>query len=108
MNKLKTQLLMLGRDRGDTGTNEEQRQLIEVFFQVMAVYFTPAAIQSFTLDQLRAAYIYFGKICVEVHSLEAIMVDFGQLIHIRDIPRTKPVLAQKSSDNIVDIFSLKA
>lgn len=108
MNKLKTQLLMLGRDRGDTGSNEEQRQLIEVFFQVMAVYFTPAAIQSFTLDQLRAAYIYFGKICTEGVSLEAIMVDFGQLIHIRDIPRGKPVQKPVSSTSVVDIFSRKA
>ena len=108
MNKLKTQLLMLGRDRGDTGTNEEQRQLIEVFFQVLQVYLTHQAIASFSLEQLRLAYIKFGLMCIETSDLQVLVKDFALLIHLVAFPRALPEEKQVSSTSVVDIFSRKA
>lgn len=108
MNKLKTQLLMLGRDRGDTGSNEEQRQLIEVFFQVLQVYLTPAAIQSFSLDQLRLAYIKVAQLFNEFDDLKKITEEFGLLIHLTSYPRSGPPETPVSSTSVVDIFKRKA
>ena len=108
MNKLKTQLLMLGRDRGDTGSNEDQRQLIEIFFQVLQVFLTPAAIESFSLEQLRLAYIKLAQLFNEFDDLKKVTEEFGLLIHLTSYPRGKPQHPLVSSTTVVDIFTAKA
>lgn len=108
MNKLKTQLLMLGRDRGDTGEPEQQRAMIAAYVETLEVYLTPEGIETFTLDQLRAGYIEFVKLYATGIDQHELVKRFALCIHLRDSPRTTHAEATPSSTTVVDIFSRKA
>lgn len=108
MNKLKTQLLMLGRDRGDTGDNEQQRAMIAAYVETLEVYFTTEGIESFTLEQLRAGYIEFVKLYATGIDQDELVKRFALCIHLRDFPRAGHAEASPSSTTVVDIFSRKA
>lgn len=108
MNKLKTQLLMLGRDRGDTGDNEQQRAMIAAYVETLEVYFTTEGVESFTLEQLRAGYIEFVKLFATGIDQTELVKRFALCIHLRDFPRTAHAEAAPSSTAVVDIFSRKA
>lgn len=107
MEKLKTQLLMLGRDRGDTGDINAQRTLIEAYLAVLEVYLTPEGIESFTVDQLREGYIAFSKLFAEKLPKEELVHRFGLCLHIREFPRLGMPMRPPSSTTVVDIFSRK-
>lgn len=108
MNRLKTELLMLGRDRGDTGEPEQQRAMIAAYVETLEVYLTTEGIESFTLDQIRAGYIEFVKLYATGIDQDELVKRFALLIHLRDLPRAAHAEALPSSATIVDIFSRKA
>lgn len=108
MQKLKTEMLLLGRSRGDVGTNEEQRQLIDVFFLALQAYLTPSGIQTFTAEELRVVYIEFSKLCLTQKAMPDILDGLSRLIHLRSNARDKPLELGVSSSSVVDIFSRRS
>lgn len=108
MQKLKTELLLIGRSRGDSGSNEEQRQLIDVFFLALQAYLTPSGIQTFTAEELRVVYTEFGKLCMTKTSMPDILDGLSRLIHLQSNARDKPLELGVSSDSVVDIFSRRS
>lgn len=108
MDKLKVEMLMMGRDIGDTGDNETQRAWIEIFFEALKTYLTPEGIESFTALQLRVALIHFTKVFNTNEDMQEAINSLPALFHIREYPRDKPLQLPVSSDSVVDIFSARS
>jgi hypothetical protein len=108
VNKLKTELLMLGRSYGDTGDNATQRAWIDIFFEELQVFLTPEGIETFTVQDLRLALLEFTNLYIKNNDRAEAREGLGLLLHIKPYPRDKPLQIPLSSSSVVDIFRHKA
>lgn len=105
MERLKAELLMIGKDRGDTASTEIQRQWIGYYLASLEKYLTPEGIKAFTAEDLRIPYVeYMKTVAVTGSVLEAEEQLIG-FFHTRPFTRDKPLEVSVSSGSVVDIFS---
>lgn len=100
MEKLKAELRLLGQH--DTGTAENKSAITEAFFEVMLVFLTPAAIETFSGPELRALMVRMLK-DAEEDGYQAAVGNF--MSHLGVLPYRRPLPpAIHVSDNVVSIF----
>lgn len=108
MERLKAELLMIGKDRGDIGTTENHRTWINHYIEALQRFLTPEGIKSFTAEQLRDPYVEYIKAvisnCSREQSADLVILFF----HTRRIQRDKVLELPVSSDSVVDIFSRRS
>jgi hypothetical protein len=105
--RIKTELLMIGKEKGDTGTTAQQRQWIEYYMDALDQYLRPEGIQSFTAEQLRPPYEEFVKTYMVTGSLNEAREGVIQFFHTRRHLRDKPVNTAVNS-SVVDIFKKRS
>lgn len=108
MDRLKAELLLLGKDRGDTGTTEMQRQWIETFLESLGKYLTADGVKAFTAEDLRVPYVEYMKTVTDTCSLKAAEEELISYFHTRPFTRDKPLEVSVSSDSVIDIFSRRS
>lgn len=104
MERLKTELLMIGKDVGDIGTTEQQQRWIGHFFEGLRYSFTEEGLQTFSAEQLRPAYVAFVHGYGESRSLADAIEQVIYLFHPSD--KCRPIVQLKLPDalNVVSIF----
>lgn len=105
MERLKAELLLLARDRGDNGTTEEHRWGIDNYLAALSRYFSKEGVLSFTADDLRGPYVEFIKTVILTKSLEEAAQSVILHFHTRIFQRDKAPDVDVSSKSVVDIFS---
>lgn len=105
MDRLKAELLLIARDRGDLGTTDEHRQCIDKYLEALHCYLTPEGIKAFTAVQLRTPYVEFVKAVITNSGWEEASQCVIRFFHTRHHQRDKPPEVAVSSDSVVDIFS---
>lgn len=59
MEQLKVEMVKRAHEIGDTGTGEDHRLWVGMFLSQLQRWLTPAAIETFTADELRGPYVGF-------------------------------------------------
>lgn len=108
MERLKTELLLLARQRGDKGSTEEHRWGIENYMEALSFYFTREGVESFSAEELRHPYVEYINAIIKTRDVEEARKTLMQFFHTRPFVRdTKPEL-HVSSTSVVDIFSRRS
>jgi len=102
--RLKRELLMIGKDRGDTGSTEDQQICIDWFFEALQRYMTQEAIASFTADQLRLALIAFVNHINTHGDVEQSQRQVIYLLHPSAVFRKEVRCNPPQSANVVGMF----
>ena len=103
MEELKVELLKIGKDKGDTGDTDVQKEWINYFLDALLKYLTEEAIRSFTPYDIRALYIVWFKEYMKAGSFE----DAESLIlhHIELSMEPRAAVASKpTGTNVQSIF----
>lgn len=103
MERLKTELLLIGKEKGDTGTTEQQRTWINNYMDALDRYLRPEGIQSFTAGDLRGPYVEYMKTYLVTGSYEEAAQCVIQFFHTKRRMRDRPVNTPVNS-SVVDIF----
>lgn len=105
MERLKTELLMIGKEKGDTGTTAQQRKWIDYYLDALDQFMRPEGVKSFTAEQLRDPYVEFVKGYQVTNNLalasESLVLFFHAKRHMRD----KAPEVDVSSGSVIDIFA---
>ncbi|QBJ04518.1 hypothetical protein HOV23_gp055 [Pseudomonas phage Lana] len=104
MERIKTELLMIVKQKGDTGTTAQQRQWIDYYVEALDQFLRPEGIKAFTAEQLRDPYVEFVKGFLATGDLEEASKDVVLFFHTQRHMRDRPA-ADVSSGSVVDIFS---
>ena len=106
MEELKVELLKIGKDKGDTGGTEIQKEWIDNFLASVGRYLTPEGILSFTPYDIRALYILWLNKYLMTGSLA--LCDELVVSHLELSMEPRQVAASKpSGENVQSIFQRK-
>lgn len=108
MERLKAELILIARDRGDSGTTEDHRWGINNYLDTLRRYLTPEGIKSFTAEQLRDPYVEYIKAIITTGDQEEAAQCVIRFFHTRPFQRDKVQEVLVSSDSVVDIFSRRS
>lgn len=108
MEQLKTELLLIGKQRGDLGTTEEQKMWIDAFFEGLQLVLKDGALLSFTAEQLRPALIGFVAHFVSQGDLDLSIHQVVYLLHPSSTPRPVTRITATMPKNVTSIFQLRS
>lgn len=108
MERLKTELLMIGKLRGDSGTTEQQTRWIDNYMDALDRYLRPEGIKAFTAEQLRDPYVEYMKTIITTGDREEAAQCVIRFFHTKRHERDKLPEVLVSSDSVVDIFSRRS
>lgn len=107
MEELKVALLKIGKENGDTGGTEVQKQWIDNFLTSVGTYLTPEGILSFAPYDIRALYILWLNKYLTTGSLtlcnELVVSHLELSLEPRQVAATPP-----TGSNVASIFERKA
>lgn len=107
MEELKVELLKIGKENGDTGDTEVQKQWISNFLDSVGTYLTPEGVLSFSPYDIRALYIMWLNKYLTTGSLqlcsELVVSHLELSMEPRQVAAPKPTGA-----NVASIFERKA
>lgn len=104
MEQLKVEMVKRAREIGDTGSSADHRLWIGMFLDHMGQWLTPAAIESFTADELRGPYVGFVSAFLRSGDIVAASQAIPQYLRCHTIPRTVPVPLTADDPKVVSIF----
>lgn len=106
MEQLKVEMVKRAREIGDTGTAEVHRKLVEGFLTQLQRWMTPAAVESFTADDLRAAYVGFVTryMALEQFEFTAAGDELMAFFQTRNYPRPMAASRVPTDPKVVSIF----
>lgn len=107
MERIKTELLMIAKQTGDSGSTSLIRKWTEKYLEALDIYLRPEGIKAFTAEQLRGPYVEYMKTVIETNDPEQAAQRVIQFFHTVPVLRNKPVELPLSSDCVVDIFSAR-